>query len=119
MCQREGKRGHLNYTGKNRGAGYLSTLICPTLGAHLKDTEAYWVQVLGQNYLFRLVILSCDPFRELGRGTLLCNSFPPPPAFSSVLSTSWMLNLVSQYLLKYNTQNTHLEEQPLACMSTL
>lgn len=50
-CQREGKRGHLSYAGKSRGARYLSNLICLTLGAQSKETEvplgpAAWPELL-------------------------------------------------------------------------
>lgn len=65
-----------------------------------------------------------NPFRELGRETLHCNSFPPPPppAFSSVLGAPRILSSPQLCITVFaETQYTiaHLEEQPLAWMSRL
>lgn len=57
-CQREGKRDHLSYAGKSRGARYLSILICLTPGAHSKETEVPLGPAAWPALLSRLEILS-------------------------------------------------------------
>lgn len=54
-------------------------------------------------------------------GTFHCNNFPPAPAFSFVLGTSWMLSspqLTSTIFADMKYMNAHLEEDTLAWTST-